>query len=115
MNRFERKPMPAIKYLAKLIPIAFFFVLFVVFIRGINSVSETTQAKQKESLETALEHSVAQCYAVEGSYPADLDYLIDHYGLTYDHDLFMVNYTFYGSNVYPEYIVLYRTGIVMIN
>lgn len=115
MNRFEKAHFPAIKYLSKVIPIVFFVFLLVLFIRGINSVSATTEAKQMESLETALERSIAQCYAVEGAYPSDVNYLTSHYGLTYDHEKYIVNYTYYGSNIYPEYIVLHRTGIIMID
>lgn len=115
MNRFEKAHFPAIKYLSRVIPILFFVFLLVLFIRGVNSVSETTETKQLESLETALERSIAQCYAVEGSYPTDVNYLSSHYGLTYDHEKYIVNYTYYGSNIYPEYVVLHKTGIIMID
>ena len=115
MNRFEKAHFPAIKYLSKSIPILFFVFMLILFVRGINSVSDTTEAKQLESLETALERSIAQCYAVEGFYPENINYLSTHYGLTYDHEKFMVNYTYYGSNIYPEYIVLHKTGSIMLN
>lgn len=115
MNRFEKAHFPAIKYLSRIIPVLFFVFLLILFIRGVNSVADTTENKQIESLETALERSIAQCYAVEGSYPEDVNYLCNHYGLTYDHEKYMVNYTYYGSNIYPEYIVLHRTGTIMIN
>ena len=44
-------------------------------------------------------------------YPADVDYLTKHYGLTYDHDTFVVQYTFYGENLYPDYVVTYKSGV----
>ena len=68
-----------------------------------------------ESLETAIERSIAQCYAVEGSYPSDVAYLADHYGLTYDQNKFVVHYTYIGSNIYPEYVVLHRTGTILLD
>lgn len=113
MNRFEHVSPSPIKYIARIIPIVFFVAMLVFFIVGISTVSETTYAKQKESLETALEHCIAQCYAIEGHYPEDISYLKDHYGLTYEQDNFIVNYTYYGGNLYPEITVLRKTGIVM--
>lgn len=113
MNRFESSSISPIKYIGSILPIAFFVAIVVFFIIGIRSVSESTREKQKESLETALAHSIAQCYAVEGHYPSTLSYITDHYGLTYDSDSFIVNYTYYGGNLYPETSVIYKTGKVM--
>ena len=102
MNRFEQKNRSLWQKLIYLLPILAFIVLFVLFLQGIGSVSESTLSKQQESLETALERSISQCYAVEGSYPPSLEYLKQHYGLLYD-------YEYYGSNLLPEVTVLRRT------
>lgn len=83
MNRFEQKNRSLWQKLIYLLPILAFIVLFVLFLQGIGSVSESTLSKQQESLETALERSISQCYAVEGSYPPSLEYLKQHYGLLY--------------------------------
>ena len=93
-----------------LLPVLAFLILFVLFIQGIGSVNESTLNKQQESLETALERSISQCYAVEGSYPPSLEYLEQHYGLLYDEDSFFIDYEYYGSNLQPEVTVLRRTG-----
>lgn len=114
MNRFEKRKIPVIKYLCRILPAAFFIVMLILFIVGVQSVSDSTMGRQYDSLNTALEHSIAQCYAVEGSYPESAEYLIEHYGLTYNHDNFIIEYTYYGSNIYPDYVVLHRTGQVMI-
>lgn len=74
--------------LVYLLPILAFLVLFVLFLQGIGSVSESTLTKQQESLETALGRSISQCYAVEGCYPPSLEYLEQHYGLLYDKNSF---------------------------
>ncbi|MFG6358187.1 MAG: hypothetical protein K1W26_15430 [Acetatifactor sp.] len=81
------------------------FILFL-FLRGVQSVSDTTAAKQQESLETALNRSIAQCYAVEGMYPPSLRYIREHYGLTYDESKFVIDYRCEGSNLMPEVMVL---------
>lgn len=115
MNRFEKTHFIPIKYISRFVSILFFTVLMVLFIRGVNSVSETTREKQQESLETALQHSIAQCYAVEGSYPVSVNYLSEHYGLTYDADEFIVDYDYYGSNIYPDVTVIRKSGNKLIN
>ena len=109
MNRFEQKNRSLWQKLIYLLPILAFIVLFVLFLQGIGSVSESTLSKQQESLETALERSISQCYAVEGSYPPSLEYLKQHYGLLYDEDSFFIDYEYYGSNLPPEVTVLRRT------
>ena len=99
MNRFEQKSMSFGRKLVYLLPILAFLVLFVLFVQGIGSVSESTLTKQQESLETALGRSISQCYAVEGCYPPSLEYLEQHYGLLYDKNSFFVDYEYYGSNL----------------
>ena len=110
MNRFEQRNVPIGRKILYFLPILAFVLLFVLFVQGVGSVGESTEKKQQESLETALERSLAQCYAVEGCYPSSLDYLETHYGLLYDKDRFWVDYEYYGSNLLPEITVLRRTG-----
>ncbi len=110
MNRFEKPNWTPIRIALFALPLAFSIAILILFLQGIASVNETTLAKQQESLETALRRSVAQCYAVEGIYPPDLEYLQEHYGLTYDDSLFLVDYDYYGGNLYPDITVLRKTG-----
>ena len=106
MNRFEQGSSSLGRRILFLLPIAAFVILFILFLGGVRSVSDATYENQLESLETALSRSIAQCYAVEGMYPPDLQYLKDHYGLTYDESDFLVDYESYGSNLMPEITVL---------
>lgn len=109
-NRFERNYKAPFKKLVYLLPLIAFLLLFVLFYNGITSVSDTNIAKQRESLETALNRSIIQCYAVEGAYPPSLQYIKDHYGLIYDEELFFVDYQPIGSNIMPDVTILDRTG-----
>ena len=110
MNRFEQKKISLGRRLISLLPVLAFLLLFLLFLRGIGSVNESTLSKQQESLETALERSISQCYAVEGCYPPSLEYLEQHYGLLYDEKNFLIDYEYYGSNLLPEVTILRRTG-----
>lgn len=109
MTVFEQKSMSLGRKLIYLLPILAFVILFVLFLRGIGSVSESTLSKQQESLETALtQHFPVLCRRRLLS--SSLEYLEQHYGLLYDEDSFFIDYEYYGSNLLPEVTVLRRTG-----
>ena len=106
MHRFEHLKPDIKRHFFSWIPILAFVLLFLLFMNGVNSIEETTQSKQLESLRTAITRSVTQCYAVEGFYPSSLDYLVAHYGITYDADMFLVDYEYCGNNLFPEITIL---------
>lgn len=86
--------------------ISIFLVILLLFISGINTFSDSTYRHQKESLERAINRSIMYCYAEEGHYPESLDELKSHYGLTYDEDLFFVDYQIIGANIYPDVTII---------
>jgi len=54
-------------------------------------------------------HSAAlTCYAVEGCYPEDVDYLREHYGLRYDQTRYLIHYDAFASNIMPDIRVSVR-------
>ena len=106
-NRFAQKKRISLSFLR--IPYLLFPAILIVFLLALSSIQDSALQKQQESLETALERSISQCYAVEGSYPPSLEYLKQHYGLLYDEDSFFIDYEYYGSNLLPEVTVLRRT------
>lgn len=107
MNRFETSHGELFQKTIYALPLILFLTIGVLFLRGLTSVSDTTLAKQRESLETALNRSISQCYAVEGLYPPTLEYIEQHYGLTYDKTLFKVDYQPFGSNLFPDVTIIY--------
>ncbi|ERI99618.1 MULTISPECIES: hypothetical protein [Eubacteriales] len=58
------------------------------------------------SAEAAVRRAVVQCYAVEGAYPADLQYLEERYGLQINHRRYIVDYNILAPNVAPQITVL---------
>lgn len=110
MNRFDPNYSAVGEKIAFWLPIAAFAIPIALFLGGVNSVGSTTDAKQLEGLKTALARSISQCYAVEGRYPEDLQYLKEHYGLTYDETAFLVDYDSLGGNLIPEVTVLKKSN-----
>ncbi len=89
--------------LAKILTIA---GIITIFFLGVNSISKVNIDKQEESLRSAMERDIVQCYSLEGVYPPSLEYLETHYGLVYDKDLFFIDYRPVASNIYPDVTVL---------
>ena len=54
------------------------------------------------SIREAIERTALQCYAVEGVYPPDLEYLTDQYGLAVNTRDFYVHYDAFASNLPPD-------------
>ncbi len=46
-----------------------------------------------------------QCYATEGKYPPNLEYLVHHYGMALREDYFDYFYDTFSSNLRPDIIV----------
>ncbi|MGN0399777.1 MAG: hypothetical protein ACI4EO_06580 [Blautia sp.] len=85
--------------------VVIFFLL-----KGIDSVSETTSREEMENLKQSILQSAVHCYATEGVYPDSLAYLEQHYGITYDHNKYLVSYEITGTNLMPDITVIPLTG-----
>ncbi len=92
----------------RFISIAIFVLIAVFFILAVEYSGKSTIEKQQESLEKAIARDIVQCYAIEGQYPPTLEYMEEHYGLTYDKDTFFVDYQPIAANLYPDYTVILR-------
>ena len=93
------------------IGIALFAAILVLFLYGISYVSSSTGDRQEASLINAMERNIVHCYALEGFYPPSLNYIEEHYGLTYDETMFIVDYQPIGTNIYPDFTIRHpRTG-----
>jgi len=109
MNRFESKTDYTPNFFGnffRILPLIIGIVVIALFLAGVSYVSSSSIEKQQESLETAISNDIAQCYAVEGTYPPSLEYLKQHYGLTYNENVFFVDYQAIGSNIRPDYTVI---------
>jgi hypothetical protein len=84
---------------------AVFLAIVLLFVFAFASVSSRSAAEETVVLERALRRAIVTCYAVEGKYPPNLDYLYDNYGITVDENRFAVFYDVFASNVMPSFSV----------
>lgn len=71
-------------------------------------VSNSARTQQAQLVRQAVLRAAVNCYATEGFYPPDLQYIIDHYGVQVDSSTFIVSYDAYADNLLPDIRVLER-------
>lgn len=91
-----------------IISIVVFLVILVFFWIGFSSVSSRASKEEKNTLSAAVTRSITHCYAVEGHYPESLDYLKEHYGLTYNEERFFIDYQPLGANIMPDVTIIQK-------
>ena len=57
------------------------------------------------SVKKAVERCALECYAVEGVYPPDLQYLEENYGLQVNTRDYYIRYDIFASNIAPQITV----------
>lgn len=92
-----------------LIALVLFAIVVIFLLQGAASVSKLSESERLRTAEQAVRRAAAQCYAVEGIYPPDLDYMQEHYGLRVDLERYVVDYRCFASNLMPDITVLPRT------
>ncbi len=85
---------------------AFVIILLLFFMSALSNLGRDHSAQDKQQLENALWRCAVACYAAEGMYPPDLNYLEEHYGVQINKDRYTVKYEYIASNLMPDITVL---------
>ena len=72
----------------------------------VSRVGTASSGAQTQFVVDAVHNAALTCYAVEGAYPEDLQYLRENYGLAYDRTRYYVTYDAFASNLMPEIFVV---------
>lgn len=72
----------------------------------ISGITRTSSEAELALVERSVRSAALACYAVEGAYPSDLQYLKDHYGLFFDENIYTVSYSTFASNIFPDIYVM---------
>lgn len=75
---------------------------------ALNIVAPKISSQGTVSLRHAIVQSANQCYAIEGAYPYNLEYLENNYGLVVNHDDYVITYEVFADNVAPSVVVVER-------
>lgn len=66
------------------------------------------ESEEAQIVHDAIRNAAITCYAVEGAYPEDVEYLRENYQLAYDEDRFLVTYIPFAPNVLPTIYITQR-------
>jgi len=81
-------------------------VVLLCFMSGLSNLTQGHAEEDKRRLEDVLRRAAVACYAAEGMYPPDLEYLEQHYGIQIDYDRYVVDYISIAENLMPDITVL---------
>lgn len=75
---------------------------------SLTGLETSSREAALRSAREAIDHAALQCYALEGAYPADIRYLVEHYGLQLQEDRYLYYYEAAGGNLAPMIEVIPR-------
>ena len=79
------------------------------FATAVDSLDSGRSQEDMRQLEETLRRGCVACYATEGVYPPNLDYLKEHYGVQVDEERYAVIYSVFADNLMPDITVLVNT------
>ena len=79
------------------------------FSTALDGLENGREAEDMRQLEEAVRRGCVACYAAEGRYPPDLEYLKEHYGIQVDEERYTVRYDAFAENLMPDITVLENT------
>lgn len=82
--------------------VAVFVALIFAFCFAVEALSNVGGNSETTLVRDAVKNAALTCYAVEGAYPDDLEYLREHYGLAYNEDRYAIVYDAFASNLMPD-------------
>lgn len=75
---------------------------------GYFAVRANARTQGAKALKESILSAARQCCAIEGSFPSTLEHLEENYGLTINHDDYIVSYEWFAGNVTPSVVVTAR-------
>lgn len=87
-----------------LVPAA--LTVLLIFMSALSNLQSGRVSEGRQQLEDAVRRSAVACYAAEGIYPPNLEYLEEHYGIQVDREQYTVMYEIFASNLMPDVTVL---------
>ena len=90
------------------LPALFFLGIILLFWQGFRGVGDTADVEKLRAAQQAVVRTTVQCYAIEGRYPPNVQYLSERYGLRIDEQRYIVHYNRFADNLMPEIRVLPR-------
>ena len=88
------------------VPIIFTAVIMMMIVFGLQQTETSSSAEGLRILEDSIRRAVVISYAIEGRYPASIEYIEEHFGIHIDRTRYAVHYRIFASNILPEITVI---------
>ena len=85
----------------KLRPVVVFVALLAILMFGMTLAVDTSYRQQYEVTMNSIMRAIADCYAIEGYYPPNMDYLYVNYNVSVDNNKYYVLYEVFAPNIRP--------------
>ena len=86
--------------------ILFVLAVTAVIMFGLLHIEVSGRAEGRLILEESIKNAVVRHYAIEGSYPASISIIEDHYGVHIDRTRYAVFYNVFARNMMPGITVV---------
>lgn len=73
---------------------------------AVGNVETGHKEENEKRVEDTIKKAVINCYAIEGRYPATLEYVEEYYGLQINRERYDVFYEVFADNIMPDITVL---------
>lgn len=100
----------SLSFISMLVCIAIITAVVVVVLASVQDYGSRYEGRRLEEVRETVLSYIAQCYALEGAYPPDLQYLEDNYGMIMDKSRYIYHYEVFASNMFPDVKVLRLKG-----
>ena len=74
----------------------------------VGALQTSAREQGAAALRESIINAAKQCCAIEGSYPSSLEHLEESYGLTINHDDYVITYECFADNIMPSVVVTPR-------
>lgn len=108
MKKFSMEGMEKKKKTTMIVPMLLFVVAIGILVKGIFYLDYVNDMQNVDLVRQSVKRAAVECYAIEGAYPADVEYLEDNYGVVIDHDKYYVEMEGFASNIMPDIEVYER-------
>lgn len=103
-NVFKKTALSGLR--AYIIPIVFTVAMIAMIVYGLSETERSSKSEGIRVLEESIRRAAVTCYAIEGSYPSDISYIEENYGVHIDRSKYAVYYVIFASNLLPDISVV---------
>lgn len=109
---FKKRSGGKINILVQVLSVLMIFAIIAAVVFLMPSFRKSGGRIRSDSIEATIKKYAIQCYASEGSYPPNLEYLEDNYGLILDKEHYFYYFDAFSSNFMPEISVYSRMKVI---